>query len=156
VTGPSSNASISSWINYLAEKGSVSDTAWFAQVDRKSMTCSNLHTISNGVDKVYGGVISSVPANATAFAQRDAFLVYQLYASSSNHAPPYPADGISFVDGMLAALEPNPQGAYSNYIDPTLTTDEWHRLYFGDHVQRLMAIKAALDPKDVFKFSEGF
>ena len=86
----------------------------------------------------------------------DAFLVYQLYASSSNHAPSYPSDGISFVDGMLAALEPHSQGAYSNYIDSTLMAEEWQRLYFGDHVQRLKGIKAKFDPTDVFKFSEGF
>ena len=57
---------------------------------------------------------------------------------------------------MLAALEPHPQGAYANYIDPTLTTEEWQRLYFNDHVQRLKAIKAKVDPTDVFKFIEGF
>jgi FAD/FMN-containing dehydrogenase len=80
--------------------------------------------------------------------------VYQLYASSGGNQ--FPSDGISFVNGMLAALEPNPQGAYSNYMDPTLTTAQWKTLYFGSNVQRLQQIKAAVDPKDVFKLSEGF
>jgi hypothetical protein len=106
--------------------------------------------------KVYGGAIASIPADATAFAHRNAFLVYQLYASSSNSEPPYPADGISFVNGMLAAIEPNPQGAYPNYMDPTLTTAQWQTQYFGSHVGRLQQIKQAVDPKNVFKLSEGF
>ncbi|KAF8514055.1 hypothetical protein JB92DRAFT_172397 [Gautieria morchelliformis] len=135
-SSPSSSTSILSWINYLATSGTSSDVGWFAQVD------------------LYGGAISSIPADATAFAQRDAFLVYQLYASSGSSQ--FPSDGISFVNGMLAALEPNPQGAYSNYMDPTLTTAQWQTLYFGNNVQRLQQIKAAVDPKDVFKLSEGF
>lgn len=106
--------------------------------------------------KVYGGAIKSIAADATAFAHRDAFLVYQLYASSGNSFPPYPDDGISFVDGMLAALESNPQAAYPNYIDPTLTTTQWQMLYFGTHVPRLQRIKKAVDPHNVFKLSEGF
>ncbi|KAF8582643.1 FAD-binding domain-containing protein [Ramaria rubella] len=137
-TGPSSNASISSWINYLATSGASSDTSWFVQVD------------------LYGGVISTVPANATAFANRDAFLVYQLYASSGNNQPPYPSDGVSFVNGMLAALDPNPQSAYPNYMDPTLSTQQWRQQYFGGNTARLQRIKSAVDPKDVFKLSEGF
>jgi Berberine and berberine like len=106
---------------------------------------------------VYGGgnsAVNAVPADATAFAHRDAFLVYQLYASSIT--PPYPKDGIPFVDGMVSALEPNPRGAYPNYMDPTLTPHEWRRLYFGEHVERLEGIKRAVDPEDVFKFVEGF
>lgn len=100
---------------------------------------------------MYGGAISAVPENATAFVHRDAFLVYQLYASSSStHLPPYPSDGISFVDGMVAALVARPEGAYANYIDPTLSESESRRLYFGRHVGRLEIIKDKLDPRGVF------
>jgi len=136
-----SNESIASWINYLANNGSHSDTQWFAQVD------------------LYGGgqsAISAVPANATAFAHRDAFLVYQLYASAPGLVPPYPEDGIAFVDGMVSTLVPDPTGAYPNYIDPTLTQSEWRQLYFGAHVKRLEQIKREVDPGNVFRFEEGF
>ena len=101
-------------------------------------------------------MISKIPNNATAFAQRDAFLVYQLYASSSNHVRPYPGNGVKFIDDMLQALEPNPQGAYSNYIDPTLSTEEWKRLYFGSNVQRLEEFKSVIDPTNIFKYTQGF
>jgi len=135
---PSSNSSIKSWITYLATQGASTDTNWFAQVD------------------LYGGKISRVASNATAFANRNAFLVYQLYASSSTGTPPYPSDGITFVNNMLNALEPNPREAYPNYIDPSLTTAQWQKLYFGSNVARLESIKASVDPGDVFGFVEGF
>ncbi|KAF8499312.1 hypothetical protein JB92DRAFT_2743971 [Gautieria morchelliformis] len=140
-TGPDSNASITSWVTYLATEGSRSNTTWFAQVD------------------LYGGgksAISAVPPDATAFAHRDAFLVYQLYASAVGLVPPYPKDGIPFVDGMVSSLVPKPSGAYPNYMDPTLTHHQWQQLYFGNHVNRLQQIKKAVDPKHVFEFAEGF
>ncbi|KAF8513718.1 hypothetical protein BU17DRAFT_53046 [Hysterangium stoloniferum] len=137
-TDPVSNASLTSWINYMATAGSSSDTSWFVIAD------------------LWGGAISSIPAGATAFAHRDAFLVYQFYASSSNKQPPYPEDGIPFLNGMVNAIEPRPQGAYPNYIDPTLTTEQWKRQYFGNHIGRLQRIKSAVDPTNVFGFDEGF
>ncbi|KAF8574439.1 FAD-binding domain-containing protein [Ramaria rubella] len=139
-TKPDSEAAIKSWIEYLATNGSESDTAWFAQVD------------------LYGGAIARVPPSATAFAHRNAFLVYQLYASSLTFTPPYPVDGIPFVDGMQNALllgHPA-EGAYPNYIDPTLSEKEWRRLYFGNHTGRLERFKREVDPEDVFRFKEGF
>ena len=108
---------------------------------------------------VYGGgksAISAVPVDATAFVHRDAFLVYQLYASSSNFKPPYPEDGIAFVDGMATALVAEPIGAYPNYIDPTLSQSEWRRLYFGAHVGRLERIKREVDPENLFRFQQSF
>jgi FAD/FMN-containing dehydrogenase len=140
----------------MAIVGTASDTDWFAMADREFTPYPNCNTFFEAFDKVYGGAISSVPTTATAFAQRNAFLVFQLYASSNDHLPPFPNDGISFVDGMLASIERNPQGAYSNYIDPTLTKADTERLYWGSNVQRLQKIKAALDPTDVFRFSQGF
>jgi hypothetical protein len=60
---------------------------------------------------VYGAnsTISSVPQNATAYYNRDAFLTYQFYATSGNET--FPEDGTTFVASMLNSLEPNPQSA---------------------------------------------
>jgi hypothetical protein len=103
-----------------------------------------------------GGAINAVPSTATAFTNRNAFLVYQLYASSANSNPPYPTDGISFVSGMLNALDPSPQAAYPNYIDPNLTQSQWMQEYFGGNVARLESVKKEVDPKGTFSFAEGF
>lgn len=104
---------------------------------------------------VYGGAIASVPANATAFAHRDAFLVYQFYANSANKLPPFPNDGISLMANMLAALDPAPTAGYPNYIDPTLTTQQWQSLYFADHLSQLEQVKREVDPINVFNFQQA-
>lgn len=105
--------------------------------------------------KVYGGAIASVPPDATAFAHRNAFLVYQFYANSVNQLPPFPSDGFELVNNMVAALDPAPKAAYPNYIDPTLTSDEWQSLYFADHITRLEQIKQEFDPTNVFNFQQA-
>lgn len=104
---------------------------------------------------VYGGVISSVAADDTAFAHRDAFLVFQFYANTPNKDPPFPSAGLSFLDDMVAALDSKPTGAYPNYIDPRLPFEQWPTLYFGQHVERLEEVKSEVDPKNVFKFQQG-
>ncbi|KAG9078674.1 hypothetical protein FS749_009267 [Ceratobasidium sp. UAMH 11750] len=126
-----------SFLNYLVSKGVKSDTAWFVEID------------------LYGGAVKAQGADATSFAHRDAILSFQLYASSKNNNPPYPSDGISFVNGMLKALDPNPQAAYVNYVDPTLTDSQWKTQYYGSHYARLSSIKRAVDPNNVFRFPQS-
>ncbi|QRW15213.1 FAD-binding domain protein [Ceratobasidium sp. AG-Ba] len=126
-----------SFTNYLVSKGANSDTNWFVEIG------------------LYGGMIKDLGADVTSFAQRDAILCFQLYASSMNGNPPYPSDGMSFVAGMLNALDPNPQAAYVNYVDPTLTNSQWKSQYYGSHYARLSMIKKAVDPNNVFRFPQS-
>ncbi|KAJ7794542.1 glucooligosaccharide oxidase [Mycena olivaceomarginata] len=98
--------------------------------------------------ELYGGTnsaINSVPLDSAAFAKRDTLFTIQFYASSSNGDPPYPKDGFSFLDGMVASI-----------IDNSLRIGIMAaKLYYGSHYQRLQSIKAALDPKDTFRFPVG-
>lgn len=79
----------------------------------------------------------------------------QFYASSSTYRPPYPDEGFTFVDGLVSCITdhepetyhygyamrlrgyypvyPNASfhRAYPDYIDPRLTPDQWHTLYYG-------------------------
>lgn len=78
--------------------------------------------------ELYGGPnskIREIANNATAFARRDTLFTFQLYASSSNGKPPYPDDGVTFVDGMLTSVTSKmpkdwKYGAYTDYIDSAL------------------------------------
>ncbi|KAJ6561086.1 hypothetical protein DFH09DRAFT_921331 [Mycena vulgaris] len=84
-----------------------------------------------------------------------------MYASSSNFAPPYPAAGFTFLDGMVASIVSNSPanwsyGAYLNYADERLVNGAHSStLYYGSHYSRLRAIKAAVDPLDTFRFPIG-
>ena len=51
-----------------------------------------------------GSAINQISANATAFPHRIAIYTFQFYASSASHQPPYPADGIPFVTGMVTSI----------------------------------------------------
>ncbi|KAJ6581029.1 glucooligosaccharide oxidase [Mycena capillaripes] len=140
---PMSAAAIEAFVTYMAVQGFTSDTAWFVEVE------------------LYGGsnsAINAVPLDSTAFAKRDTLFTIQLYASSSNSAPPYPADGFSFMDGMAASIVSNSPanwsyGAYLNYADDRLVNASI--LYYGSHYPRLKALKAKLDPLDTFRFPIG-
>ncbi|KAG8745026.1 hypothetical protein FRC10_009000 [Ceratobasidium sp. 414] len=129
------SAQWTSLLSYLGSQGLNSDVFWYIEIDR------------------YGGGVGNLPADATSFAHRDAVLCFQLV--SILYLPPFPADGVSFLDEMLNSLEPNPQAAYANYVDPTLTPIQWKSQYYGAHYPRLSAIKRAVDPHNVFRFPQS-
>ncbi|KAJ7479461.1 glucooligosaccharide oxidase [Mycena galericulata] len=138
---PMSAAAIAAFATYMATEGFSSTTEWFAEVE------------------LYGGsasAINAVPLDSTAFAKRDTLFTIQFVSASA--APPYPAAGFTFLDGMVASILNNEPadwnyGTYLNYIDDRLLNAA--KLYYGTHYPRLKALKAALDPKDTFRFPVG-
>jgi FAD/FMN-containing dehydrogenase len=80
-------------------------------------------------------------------------------ASSSNHLPPYPAAGLTFVQGIydsilnsMSTTWNGSEGAYINYVDPSLSRADAERLYWGaDHYARLSAFKGVWDPTNLFR-----
>ncbi|KAJ6574214.1 glucooligosaccharide oxidase [Mycena capillaripes] len=138
---PMSAAAIEAFATYMTTEGFSSTTEWFAEVE------------------LYGGsasAINAVPLDSTAFAKRDTLFTIQFVSASA--APPYPAAGFTFLDGMVASILNNEPadwnyGTYLNYIDDRLLNAT--NFYYGTHYPRLKALKAALDPKDTFRFPLG-
>jgi len=135
---PMTLSAITSFITYLADDGFSSSLDWFVQFE------------------LYGGTnsaINAVASSATAFVHRSSIFTLQLYASSGG--PPFPQDGITFVDDMVTSLTscmPDDwnYGAYPNYVDDQLTN--WQTLYYGDNYAQLQAAKDKYDPLDLFQF----
>jgi hypothetical protein len=103
----------------------------------------------------YGGAINQVATDATAFVHRDALCQIQLIGSQS---APLDATTSAEIESWLAqtasALTPFCDGqAYQNYIDPTLS--DWQQAYYGENFARLVAVKQAYDPDDVFHFAQS-
>lgn len=81
--------------------------------------------------------------------------MFQHYGDAAATAIPFPSGTIPFIDGLSNALtSAQPQtsfGAYLNYVDPSLSPDTAHELYYGpDLYSRLLAIKKEVDPHDFF------
>jgi hypothetical protein len=95
------------------------------------------------------GAINDVPMNATAYAHRDTLFWLQSYAVDIGKVS---QTTIKFLDGInniiSASLPGVTFGAYPGYVDPLLQNAQ--TAYWGSNLPRLEAIKAAVDPHDVF------
>jgi hypothetical protein len=59
----------------------------------------------------------------------------------------------SWLEQTQTSLAPHAQGAYQNYIDPTLT--DWAEAYYGTNLSRLREVKGVYDADDVFHFAQS-
>lgn len=97
-----------------------------------------------------GGAISDVPSDATSYGHRDALFWLQSYAvnllgdvSATTNA------FLNEVNNIFITEMPNATfGAYPGYVDPELTNGQ--EQYWTTNLDRLIEIKAAVDPKDTF------
>jgi FAD/FMN-containing dehydrogenase len=99
----------------------------------------------------YGGAINSVGPAATAFVHRNALAGIQMTATWGSGAEP--SASASWLATAASDLAPYTSGAYQNYIDPTLAA--WQDAYYGANLARLVKVKAAVDPDDVFHFAQS-
>jgi FAD/FMN-containing dehydrogenase len=96
----------------------------------------------------YGGAVSRRAPDATAFVHRDVRFSVQIlrYAPIATAAPA--------VRRARALIAPFGNGqAYQNYPDPGLARPL--RAYYGANLERLRAVKAAVDPDDRFRPAQG-
>jgi hypothetical protein len=113
--------------------------------------------LSNGgiMFDAFGGAIGRVSPADTAFVHRGALFSSQFLAYW-----PQKADGAatarcrSWIRDFHAAMLPDSSGgAYVNYIDPALR--DWQRAYYGSNYDRLVRVKAAYDPDNLFSMPQG-
>jgi FAD/FMN-containing dehydrogenase len=100
-----------------------------------------------------GGAINAVGVSDTAFVHRNA--VCGIEASVATGAS---SSAVSQGRSWLAHFATSVAGyvdgsAYQNYIDPTLV--DWQRAYYGANLGRLVSVKSAYDPDDVFHFAQS-
>ncbi|KAL0576787.1 hypothetical protein V5O48_005195 [Marasmius crinis-equi] len=127
-------------MKYLAEDGFDSNTFWHVEIE------------------IYGGrssAINAVPLDDTAFGHRNTLFTFQPYASTGNSLPPFDDSIFNFVDGMVSSITDNMPsdwawGAYANYIDARL--EDWQHRYYGQHYEKLQALKGIVDPDNTFQF----
>ncbi len=102
----------------------------------------------------YGGAVNRVASDATAFVHRDKVAgVQATYSWGSGSSPGEVAAGARWLRWLGAEVIDPAEGAYVNYIDPTLT--DWARAYYGANLARLSRVKARYDPTDRFRFAQS-
>ncbi|MCJ1295427.1 hypothetical protein MMC34_006990 [Xylographa carneopallida] len=134
--------SLTSYFDYIIANGVGAPNPWFS------------------IMNLYGGANSQINAPSpsfppAAYADRSSLWVFQHYGFTGNSGTTFPAAIEPFVTGLNAAI-PNAQPqtaftAYLNYVDPSLSAQEAHALYYGEEVYaRLLTIKGVYDPGLVF------
>jgi FAD/FMN-containing dehydrogenase len=101
----------------------------------------------------YGGKIADVASDATAFVHRaGAQYCIQYYSEWLRAADT--AAHLANVAKVYAAMRPHMPGySYVNYCD--LDLPDYAQAYWGDNLPRLMAVKAACDPQNLFRHAQS-
>lgn len=100
-----------------------------------------------------GGAAAKPAPDATAFVHRQALATVQYTATYADGVDPAPFD--AYVRGSRAAMVPSwGNGAYVNYADASIPDSA--AAYFGSNAGRLKAIKAAVDPDNLFNQPQGY
>ncbi|KAF9350811.1 hypothetical protein BGX26_011052 [Mortierella sp. AD094] len=113
---------------------------------------------------LWGGAVQDTTQDATSFVHRDAHTVFEFVAEwdeDPNAAPGKPdCQGcLQWMNDMYSdfLLDYNanygPVRGYQNYIDSAMPN--WQDAYYGSAINRLMQIKAAADPSNIFKFPQS-
>lgn len=99
--------------------------------------------------QAYGGAIADVPADAAAFSHRDT--LFEFVTATRWEDPAEDAERIARLRGYAATLAPYASGAYVN----TLNEDPIHRAFPPATLRRLVALKTAYDPANVFHLNQN-
>jgi FAD/FMN-containing dehydrogenase len=102
----------------------------------------------------YGGAINQVASDATAFAHRGTTKYLIQYYMQWERAEATETN-IAMMRTLYASMRPYVSGGcYVNYCDLDLG-EGYARAYWGDNLPRLMKLKAAFDPKNVFRHAQS-
>ena len=110
--------------------------------------------------EMHGGpksAVSLVNTSETAYPHRDKVLLWQLSDAGENGNLPEEsfANLKQLINSVTHSMADKEWGMYANFIDTELDGEMAQRLYYRDNLPRLRAIKAQLDPGNVFWNPQG-
>ena len=112
---------------------------------------------SSAVAKIFnwGGAIGQVPPDATAFVHRNALALFSVGVNWAVDEHARSVRGlVDWVNEFWQAMGPHTSNrSYQNFIDPELV--DWQRGYYGDNLERLVKVKHAVDPDNIFHFAQS-
>jgi FAD/FMN-containing dehydrogenase len=109
--------------------------------------------------ELYGGAISQVASNATAFFYREAVYNVGVLLYVPSYDNPNALAIFQEQSSLITAWWPNVSqylsGVYNNYPMASLSHLDYARAYWGDNLERLVRIKQKYDPTNVFQFEQS-
>ncbi|KAG0012220.1 hypothetical protein BGZ82_002681, partial [Podila clonocystis] len=111
---------------------------------------------------IWGGAVSKVPENATAFIHRNAHSVIEFmvdWTKDPNTLPEGCEACLEWMNDMYSeflsdfTVNYGPVRGYQNYID--MEIPNWQDAYYGSALPRLKQIKRAIDPGNTFRFPQS-
>jgi hypothetical protein len=99
------------------------------------------------------GAVRRVPDDATAFGQRQAR--YNASALAIWEGPTDPSPHVGWARRYAEALAPAATGGYINYLGDDASSGDVAAAYGRSRYERLVALKDAYDPNNVFRFNQN-
>jgi FAD/FMN-containing dehydrogenase len=99
------------------------------------------------------GAVHRVPADATAFGQRDARFnasALAIWESSDD-----PGRHVDWTRAYADAVAPFASGGYINYLGDDASADDVRTAYGAERYQRLIDLKTKYDPANMFRFNQN-
>ena len=101
----------------------------------------------------YGGAVTEIAPDATAFPHRAGTLYCIQYYSSWTAGADTPKR-VKYMQDLYASMRPYVSGAaYVNYCDLDLL--DWANAYWASNLPRLRRVKAAFDPDNLFRHAQS-
>lgn len=134
---PLNDSALLSYFTYISNAPATFPASWFSELNLLGGPGSRINNPS--------------PAAAdSAYSGRGALWVLQHYSGIPSPSAGGVKKAIEFVNGLNDALGV-PYGGYLNYVDPELSAEEAHNIYYSPSTyERLVSIKRRVDPDDVF------
>ena len=103
----------------------------------------------------WGGKVNDLAPDANAFVHRNADLLFKCEVLwEPQDAPDLIAANLDWLEGYHAAMQPYLSGgAYQNFTDRAQA--DWQRAYYGENFARLVEVKRAWDPDNLFRFPQS-
>ena len=156
VAKPFGTTPVRAFFDLVLGEGQRTQVDWFSLISLYGGPDSQIGAKG---DAAYGGfddlwVVQNCECSSPTPTLKTRHFTYKRIDGSASVSKTYPQSGINFINKLNNAMTDNlPEyAAYPNYVDPTYTRDQAHRLYYGAEVlARLKKLKAVLDPKNVFR-----
>lgn len=135
-----SDTQLDSLVAYWFDHAKLNKRDWYLQIDLHG---GNTSAVTTPTDK------------STAYAHRDYLFMYSFYDRVDRGS--YPEDGFSCMQNFVTNITKGMTkwGQYINYPDSKMSQDLAQTRYWGDNLPRLQAIKADVDPDDLFHYPQG-